>query len=58
MVRKPSNTKVSCFLYHLNKYYKEVGSKSQHELEVLTTYLDQQPEKMAEVRKVKVALVS
>lgn len=56
-MKKPSNVKVSCFLYHLSCYFKEVGNRRKHELISVAHYLSQKPEQMAEVSKIKADLV-
>ncbi|KAL4226792.1 General transcription factor 3C polypeptide 1 [Mactra antiquata] len=53
LIKKPSNHKTTCFLYHLHRYFKEVGCRQTQEIIMLATYLSEKPEYMEEVQKVK-----
>jgi len=49
--------KLSCFLYHLSRFYKEVGNRTKNDLITVAKYLSDKPEQMSEVTKVKSDLV-
>ena len=56
-IKKPSNVKITCVLYHLKKFYTKVGNKQQMELMAMVEYLSKKPEQMCEPCKMKNALV-
>ncbi|XP_052781607.1 general transcription factor 3C polypeptide 1-like isoform X3 [Mya arenaria] len=52
-IKKSSNVKLCCILYHLDRFFWQVGSRSLHELMNIALYLSEKPQQMAEVIKVK-----
>ena len=57
-MKKPSNAKTHCQLFHLEKFYVELPQKSKYELYQVADYIDTFPDKMVEVSAVKAAFVS
>lgn len=47
------STKVTCFLYQLNRFYKEIGNRIQSELLNMATYLSKKPDQVEESAKVR-----
>ena len=57
-MKKPSNAKTHCQLFHLEKFYVQLPQKSKYELYQVADYIDTFPDKMVEVSAVKAAFVS